>query len=265
MDGVIAKASTVGFLLRHGCRREILDMFRRFWHSDTSYLGLRRDLSVPFSAPAAKVPVTIRELRHGDAGALLDTSDPSLPMDERVLRLWQRKIVDADIKTCFVAVTADGRICYMQWMIGQGDLQRAQAFYGNQFPTIGPDQAILEGAFTPIEFRGQGIMPSAMALISEEAARRGIRTVITFVAEDNIPALKGCQRAGYRPYMKRVRSWRQFRRSFSSTELPAGTAYPHEIARDQPKVASVPAGETGGKPAEVGPSTSGATAGEMHG
>jgi RimJ/RimL family protein N-acetyltransferase len=224
----MAKASTIKFLVRRGSPRDILVIVRRFWQSETHYLGLRRDLCVPFTAPSAKVPIKVRELKPSDVKILLDTSNPTFSTDECILRHWQRKIVEAEIKTCFVAVTADDTPCYMQWLIGIEDLPRAKAFYGDQFPQIGPDEAILEGAFTPAEFRGQGIMPAAMALISEEAARRGARSIITFVANDNVPALKGCQRAGYEPYLERTRCWSRFRRKFSAVELPKGTPYPYE-------------------------------------
>jgi RimJ/RimL family protein N-acetyltransferase len=38
-----------------------------------------------------------------------------------------------------------------------------------------------------------------MALIAEKADTLGARYVITFVAPDNVPSLKGCQRCGFSP------------------------------------------------------------------
>ena len=42
-------------------------------------------------------------------------------------------------------------------------------------------------------------MPAAMGLIAEKGETIGARYVITFVAPDNIPSLKGCQRCGFFP------------------------------------------------------------------
>ena len=40
-----------------------------------------------------------------------------------------------------------------------------------------------------------------MAQIAERGTDLGARWVITFVTVDNIPSLKGCQRAGFVPYL----------------------------------------------------------------
>ena len=68
-------------------------------------------------------------------------------------------------------------------------------------PRLAADQALLENAYTPPSHRGLGIMSAAMALIAEQAATVGARTVLTFVGLDNIASLKGCQRAGFNPAM----------------------------------------------------------------
>ena len=75
------------------------------------------------------------------------------------------------------------------------------------FPNLEPDEALLENAFTPVAYRGHGIMSAAMALIAERAADIGARNVLTFVGDDNIGSLKGCQRAGFHPHLlnQRVR------------------------------------------------------------
>lgn len=228
MDGVFAKASTAAFLLRGGKTSKVKELIVRFWNTETRYLGLRRDLTVPFEAPTAKEPIMLRPLSKSDIDVLLNTKGSGLTEDERVLRYWQTKIVEAEIPTCWVAVTSEGLPCYMQWLIGHADTQRAKSFYGRQFPEIGPQEALLEGAFTPAQFRGMGIMPCAMAQISEKATNLGARWVVTFVADDNTAALKGCQRAGFRPYVVRYRKWRRFRRHFSLLDIGEDARYPFE-------------------------------------
>jgi RimJ/RimL family protein N-acetyltransferase len=74
------------------------------------------------------------------------------------------------------------------------------------FPALGHDEALLEGAYTPPQHRGLGIMSAAMAMIAERADELGARHVLTFVGEDNIPSLKGCRRAGFHPHMMHFRS-----------------------------------------------------------
>src|SRR5438094_862646 len=47
---------------------------------------------------------------------------------------------------------------------------------------------------------------------------------------DYVPALKGCQRSGFSPYLIRVDSWRLLRRRVTFEPLPPGTPYPFEAA-----------------------------------
>lgn len=49
-------------------------------------------------------------------------------------------------------------------------------------------------------------MSAAMALIAERAADLGARHVLTFVDDQNIVFLKGCQRAGFHPQMLHYRT-----------------------------------------------------------
>ena len=50
-------------------------------------------------------------------------------------------------------------------------------------------------------------MPAAMSKISEKAKDLNARWVLTFVAQDNIPSLKGCYKAGFKEYLLRSDKW----------------------------------------------------------
>ena len=63
------------------------------------------------------------------------------------------------------------------------------------------------------EFRSQHLMPPAVSLIAEQVSDIDARWAIGFIREDNIPALKGAKRAGFRPYIERHERWRYFRRT----------------------------------------------------
>ena len=105
------------------------------------------------------------------------------------------------------------------------DNERIQKYFRGTFPVLAPDQALLEGAFTPESHRGKGIMPRAMALIAEGARNLGARYVITFVAEENIPSLKGCKRAGFVPCMLRKTKWRLLRPRVTFLPFPQRQPY----------------------------------------
>jgi len=126
----------------------------------------------------------------------------------------------------------------MQWLIGPSENDKIQAYFKGIFPLLAPDEALLEYAFTPDAYRGQGIMPCAMAQIAERAKAFAARWVITFVDHQNIPALKGCKKAGFVPYLMRKDTWRLFRRRSTFKQLPPETPYPFDLeqpANEKPR------------------------------
>jgi hypothetical protein len=192
---------------------------RQPYRSEWVSLGLRRDLWTPFPAPAAKIPLTVRPLERRDYPALFDFTDPGLPEDERALRKSRGELAAEGVGQPFVAVTESGEPCYVQWLLSPADNDRLRAYFKGIFPRLAPDEALLEGAYTPAQYRGLGIMPAAMARIAEHGVAIGARWVVTFVSDDNIPSLKGCDRAGFSPFVRRVERWKGLRRTLTFTFL----------------------------------------------
>ena len=180
-------------------------------HSNSTSLGLRRDLTVPFTPPQAKIPLVVRPLAPTDDLSFLESA-PGLSPDEAFWRLTQRRLLRTGLETCYVAIAPVGKPCYMQWVIPAAASSRLRANFGNLYPMLRPDEALLEGAYTPEAFRGMGIMSAAMALVAERARDHGARWTITFVDEHNAASTKGCLRAGFTPYLRRRESFRLFHR-----------------------------------------------------
>jgi GNAT superfamily N-acetyltransferase len=224
-------------LLKTGQPGLILKKPRPKIYSHSSSFCLRRDLTRPFEAPAAKIPITVRPARDADAAALFNPSAPGLSpaeIDDRIAR-WG--FFKAGIPRCYVAIDQNGCPCYSQWLMSSADNHRIQEFFRGAFPVLAPDEALFEGAFTPESHRGQGIMPRAMALIAEKARDFGARYVITFVGENNIPSLKGCARSGFTPYMRRTADWRLLRRRVTFLPLSSGQPYPLDPQKTLSKTA----------------------------
>src|SRR5438876_309368 len=100
----------------------------------------------------------------------------------------------------------------MEWLVLASANDRVRGFFGNLYPRLRADEALLEGAYTVEAFRGQGIMASAMTQMAGRAAEAGVRWVITFVDETYPPAMKASVRAGFQPYVRRVETYRLLRR-----------------------------------------------------
>jgi len=181
------------------------ELVKRVFSNSESYL-LRRDLTVPFQAPAPKQPIEVRPISDADIPAIL------------AARPGRLLILKANIPTCYLGITGSGQISYMQWLIGQADLERFRPFFDGELRNLRKDEVLLEFAYTFEQFRGQKIMPAAMAAIAEKGLLSGARYAVTYVQKDNIAALKGCAAAGFSPYMIRNERWRifSFKESFSS-------------------------------------------------
>src|SRR5205085_2898559 len=99
---------------------------RRLYSNSVS-IGLRRDLTVAFAAPAAKVPIQVRPLAPGDDLSFLDVNQSGLSDTQVFARLGQLRIVRSGLQTCYVAMGPDGKPCYMQWLIPSSENDRLRA------------------------------------------------------------------------------------------------------------------------------------------
>jgi GNAT superfamily N-acetyltransferase len=171
-----------------------------FCSKSTRY-GLRRDLDAPLEKPSAKIPISLRALVDADIPLLLPAdNNGKLDRGERIEIAWRRAFIDKGAEGGFVAVDLRNNTpCYMQWLLSPADNAFIRRLGG--FPLLHDHEALLENAYTPPAYRGLGIMSAAMALIAERAKDLGVRHVLTFVGEENIASLKGCQRAGFYPHM----------------------------------------------------------------
>jgi GNAT superfamily N-acetyltransferase len=227
-DRLFTLVNALARQVRGGHGRAVLAELRRWFWSDATFFGLDRDLGTPFEAPSAKIPLEIRPLESPDLAKLLD--DDATYARERPWHIAAHRLsfAKAAIGTGYVAVTESDEPCYVQWLMLARQNDSIQRYFDGIFPLLAPDEALLEHAFTREDYQGLGIMPAAMARIAERAIPEGARRVITFVEEHNVAALKGCDRAGFRPYCKRHDSWRLFRRRVGFEQLPAGSQYPYE-------------------------------------
>jgi hypothetical protein len=225
---IFRKAWDVARMLARGNWRRLIRAARLRLHSDYTCLGLRRDARIPFSPPAAAIPITVRPLAPGDDLSILDVDAPGLSGEIAFTRLRVSRLLQSGISTCFAAIGPDGKPCHLQWLITAKENPKLRAEFGDLFPALEPDQAMIEGAYTPERLQRLGVMAEATARIASRAPDFGASWVLGFTEEDNHPSLKAAKRAGFTPYLRRVESWRLFRRRISFTPLPEGTPFPFE-------------------------------------
>jgi GNAT superfamily N-acetyltransferase len=224
MNRYLSEAERLFLVIRKGKVGAVAgELAKRTFSNRESYL-LRRDLTVPFQAAAAKQPIEIRPVRDSDIPEILRA------------RPGRLLLLRANIPTCYVAVTASGAIAYMQWLIARGELERFKPFFDGALEELGEDEVLLEFAYTFEGFRGQKIMGAAMAAIAEKGRLSGARGAVTYVQTANAPALKGCAAAGFFPFMIREEKWRafSFKESFRNpgdgAQRPLEPSYPQAAA-----------------------------------
>jgi hypothetical protein len=209
----MSKFKSVIQLISQGKIQILFDELRKRLWSQSISLGLQRDLSIHVETPEAKIKINVRPLKNEDIEDLLDLSAQHT-IDPRIVSN-QMGMLKANIPTCYVAETTNGRPVYMQWLIQQKEDKNMRAYLHDSFPKINESEALLEGAYTHPAYRGLQIMPRAMSILCEKAAQLDVKRINTFVTITNIPSLRGCKRAGFYPYMIRKDRWLFFKRFIS--------------------------------------------------
>ncbi|WNG86725.1 hypothetical protein C6A87_023425 [Mycobacterium sp. ITM-2016-00317] len=211
-------------LLRTGRgRRWLWRTARKRFHSTTVSIGIRDDLSVPFPAPSAKIPLVVRKLQPDDDLSLV-ADVPGLPPEVARHRADQRWLLNSDLPAPWVAVDPDGAVCFIAYLFTAEDNPRMQALWGPLAPVLKPGEALVEGIFTSERHRGLGVFMDAGTKILDEARKLGMRSAIGVAGEKNLGTFKVAERAGWTRQFRRVERWRLFRQRVTFEPLEGSFA-----------------------------------------
>ena len=192
----------MGTTLKQGDPRELITRVTKLVYSTTESYVLRRDLTVPLKKrPKAKVSISVRPLEPTDMQQMLAERPQGLLLG----------VLGAGLPQCYVALTDNSEVCYMQWLVAPEQRERLRDFRFRDLHSFDDDSVVLEFAYTFKRFRGLGIMAPAMAYIAEQNKRA--RWAVTYVDRSNIPSLHGCNNAGFFPHQLCRDRWRLFRLS----------------------------------------------------
>jgi len=156
-------------------------------------------MSQPVPTAEARIPLTVRKLERRDTYQIAEERPRRLPL------------ILQEIPTCYVAVTDEQKLAYMNWVVLSSDWKQFSPYFaGTLHKELGRDECLFEFAYTFEKYRGLGVMGSALASIIHQTALEHpyLRWGYTYVLDSNVPSLKGCGNAGFRPYMRREERWR---------------------------------------------------------
>jgi hypothetical protein len=206
-------------MIRRGESGVLITELRDRLYSNETSMVLRRDLREHHPAPPPRVGGALRPLQSCDLPSIIKERPRRLPV-----------LLDK-IPGCYVAVTDAGELAFMQWLIFSNEWARFKQFFKGELPApLKPDECIFEFAYTFEKFRGLGVMGAALVMIAEEAVKQqpSVRWAYNYVRLDNLPSLKGCKNAGFRPFMRREEHWRAMRLRQTFLSLEPGSPFPFE-------------------------------------
>lgn len=187
-------------LARIGGLRALFAELTHHIYSRATYLVLGKSLVTNAVRVQCRVEYTLGRASEQDMDIILQQSKGE--DKESVHELIQRKwFYESGFHDCYVAKTKNsGEICYMAWLLSSN----TDSIHRNKskLPSIKEDEILLENSYTFKKYRGNGIMPSAIARLADLARRDGFKRMITYVRQDNIASLKGCEKVGFHHFDK---------------------------------------------------------------
>ena len=168
---------------------------RRAWSSEKSF-GLVADLSDLPEPRRARVPVLMKPCEPRSFKGFADElervdGDDALEVASRI------RMCNAGVEQLSVATDPGGEPIYAQWLIDVSNQEALHTVVPRLFPVLGPDETLVEGAYTFVRSRRTGAMADGMHQLLVAASTGGERRCFTYVSAGNAPSLKGCARVGF--------------------------------------------------------------------
>jgi hypothetical protein len=212
------RQGTIEQLRRMGTSEVARLVRRRTWSSKIA-LGLRADLeALPGPRPAGITVVMQPTDATAFDGFAVELGNVA---GREALELTERELFcRAGLTTLFVAADDAGAPIYAQWLIRtRGEQDRLERATKGLYRHLDEGEALVEGAYTFVDYRGLGAMADGMYQLLLRAREAGDRSALTYVDADNVPSLRGCARAGFALDHVRDNRWRFGRRVVRWTPL----------------------------------------------
>jgi hypothetical protein len=185
----------LGLLRSVGLRELVRLALRRTWSSNVSF-GLRADLDRLPEVRPARIAVC---MEPRDTTSFSGFEDELDRVSEGVELVRRQSLCAAGVQRLYVAVDDSGEPIYAQWLVRSDEQEALHRATHGLFPQLGEGEALVEGAYTFVNFRRLGAMTDGMRQLLVRARDSGDRGVFTYVAFENVPSLRGCASVGFVP------------------------------------------------------------------
>lgn len=187
-------------LVRIGGPGVLFHQLRRQIYSRATFLGLEKDLDTGGDHIPCQVEYSLQPASKQDMEEILhrSRSDGKESVHELLQRKW---FYESGFHNCYVARACDaGELSHLDWLISAEDHNVVSQGFQGRLPRLGEGEVLLENVFTFEKYRGKGIMASVIAELCEIAGGKGFKRMLAYVRDDNVPALKGFERAGFKRF-----------------------------------------------------------------
>jgi exosortase len=160
------------------------------------FLGLRCDLaSLPPVRPA-QFEITIKPCDSATFPGLLEESG-RVSGPHFIDVFLRQAMCNAGVQTLYVGTAPDGSLACVQWLVTARDQGLLHSHQPGRYPTLAPDEILIEGVYTFWQFRRTGVMTNSLAQLLRIAQGRGARGAFAYVASDNAPSLRTFEQVGF--------------------------------------------------------------------
>ncbi len=209
MDKVSNKIKVFLNLLLNGDFKIIFKTIANRIYSNRYFYFVRRDLEIAIKGkvPVSKVGISLRPYQNSDHKYF-----KGLPLDDM--------LINANISTCYVAVTKDNIPCFREWFIEPYENKKIKNFFGDNFPLLEANECIFERAYAVKEYRGLNIYSEVNYILGKMALSLGYKWVVACIDINNTQSLKAALKLETHPYKLQVTKWRFFVRRTSYIDIP---------------------------------------------
>lgn len=201
----ISRVEYIKKLIKEGKTKTIWEAFVRRIYSEEVCFAFKRDLNLEIKKPRSLVKVTTRVAQESDEVYFKDNEKDGL-MDQ--------------LETCYVAINKEEIPCFRVWLLDASQNEKLENIWKGTFPHLNKDEILLENIFTVPQFRGMGIMATAMDIMADKCKELGANYAITIVHVDDTNIIRSLNYVGFEPYILRTRKWVLFNKSIKFKEIP---------------------------------------------
>ena len=187
-------------LLKLGGPKAFLFQLRRQIYSRDILFGLETNSDTDKVAVTSRLQYSLAPASEKDIEEVVLKAETE--SEESAHELIQRKwFYECGFHECYMARTADTRDpCFLAWIISSKDSSVVNQGFKSRLPSLQEDELLLENCYTFEQYRGNGIMPSALSELWETAISKGFKRMITYVRQDNKASLRAFEKLGFRKF-----------------------------------------------------------------